>query len=126
MPLTHATLTLVFLGALATGSGCSPGWSQIPRPAPAKLSPDQALQVWRGPNPITIRNVTVGADSVSGSPMDRYPRCDSCRVAIAQSEIDSFRIKPTDSNNNFGAGMTIGLVAGCVIMLLVIKAALGT
>jgi hypothetical protein len=82
------------------------------------------VQVWTGPTAVTLRQVVVGADSVSGVRTDRYPICDSCRVSIAQAEIDSFRIKPVDSANNFGAGMIIGLVSGAVFAWAVLLTAL--
>jgi hypothetical protein len=103
--------------------GCS-GWSLIPRPAPAALDASEVVQVWTGPAPITLRHVVVGADSVSGVRTDRYPICDSCRVSIAQTEIDSFRLKPTDSANNFGTGMILGLVTGAVTAWAVLLASL--
>jgi len=103
--------------------GCA-GWSLIPRPAPAALDARKVVQVWTGSTPITLRHVVVGADSVSGVRIDHYPICDSCRVSIAQAEIDSFRLKPTDSNNNFGTGMIIGLVTGAVTAWAVLLTAL--
>ena len=83
------------------------------------------VQVWTGPTAMTLREVVVGSDSVSGVRTDRYPICDSCRVSIAQTEIDSFRIKPVDSSNNFGSGMLIGLVTGAVVTWAVLLAAWG-
>ena len=74
---------------------------------------------------MTLREVVVGFDSVSGVRTDRYPICDSCRVSIAQTEIDSFRIKPVDSSNNFGTGMIIGLVTGAVVTWAVLLASFG-
>jgi hypothetical protein len=56
---------------------------------------------------------------------DRYPICDSCRVSIAQVEIDSFRMKPVDSSNDFGTGMLIGLVSGAVIAWATLLTAAG-
>jgi hypothetical protein len=103
----------VLVLACLSAPGCA-GWSLIPRPAPAALDARKVVQVWTGPASITVRHVVVGADSVSGVRTDHYPICDSCRVSIAQAEIDSFRLKPTDSNNNFGTGMIIGLVTGAV------------
>jgi hypothetical protein len=115
---------LVLVLACLSVPGCA-GWSAIPRPATAALDAHKELQVWSGPTPITLRHVIVGADSVSGVRTDRYPICDSCRVSIAQAEIDSFRLKPTDSNNNFGTGMIIGLVIGAVTAWAVVLTALG-
>jgi hypothetical protein len=109
-PRARAGLLVLALGCLAT-PGCT-GWSCIPRPAPAALETRQELQIWTGHASITLRHVVVDADSVSGVRADRYPRCDSCRVAIPQAEIDSFRLRPADSNNNFGAGMIVGLATG--------------
>jgi hypothetical protein len=119
----HAGLFVLALACLGT-PGCT-GWSSIPRPAPAVFETRQELQIWTGHELITLRHVVVDADSVSGVRTDRYPRCDSCRVAVAQAEIDSFRLRPTDSNNNFGAGMIIGLVTGAVFAWAVLLTALG-
>ncbi|HEY7027898.1 MAG TPA: hypothetical protein VH438_09850 [Gemmatimonadales bacterium] len=114
---------LVLVLACLVAPGCA-GWSNIPRPAPATLEARKVVQVWTGPTAVTLRQVVVGADSVSGVRTDRYPICDSCRVSIAQAEIDSFRIKPVDSANNFGAGMIIGLVSGAVFAWAVLLTAL--
>ena len=115
---------LVLVLACLSVPGCA-GWSLIPRPAPTALDARNVVQVWTGPTPITLRHVVVGTDSVSGVRTDRYPICDSCRVSIAQAEIDSFRLKPTDSNNNFGTGMILGLVTGAISAWAVVLTAFG-
>ena len=115
---------LVLVLACLVAPGCA-AWSIIPRPAPAELEARKVVQVWTGPTATTLRHVVVGADSVSGVRTDRYPICDSCRVSIAQAEIDSFRIKPVDSANGFGSGMIIGLVSGAVLAWAVLLTAAG-
>ena len=125
VPAAHARAWfLVLVVACLSVPGCA-GWSLIPRPAPAALDARKVVQVWTGPTSITLRHVVVGADSVSGVRTDHYPMCDSCRVSIAQAEIDSFRLRPTDSNNNFGTGMIIGLVTGAVTAWAVLLTGLG-
>ena len=121
----HARVWFLVLVLVCLSVPACAGWSIIPRPAPAELDARKVLQVWTGPTPITLRHVVVGADSVSGVRTDHYPICDSCRVSIAQAEIDSFRLKPTDSNNNFGTGMILGLVTGAITAWAVLLTALG-
>ena len=116
---------LLSIPPLAGIAGCA-GWSQIPRPAPTVLPEAKELQVWRSREAIVLRQVTIGADSVSGVRTDHWPRCDSCRVAVAQAEIDSFRLKPEVSTNPFGSGMVLGLLAGALITFEVFKATGGT
>jgi hypothetical protein len=120
----HARVWSLFLVLACLSVPACAGWSAIPRPAPAALDAHQELQVWTGHESVTLRHVVVSPDSVSGVRTDRYPRCDSCRVAIPQTEIDSFRLRPADSNNNFGAGMIIGLVTGAVVVWAVLLMAL--
>jgi len=124
IPFVRAPLDRLVIVLACLASGCA-GWSTIPRPAPAEFEARKVVQVWTGPTAMTLREVVVGSDSVSGVRTDRYPICDSCRVSIAQTEIDSFRIKPVDSSNNFGSGMLIGLVTGAVVTWAVLLASFG-
>lgn len=60
-------------------------------PPPASFKPRQELEVWQGRKAMTLHGVRIAGDSLTGVPAWKPPACDSCRVAIPVSEIDSIR-----------------------------------
>ena len=52
-----------------------------------------------------LHAVTIRPDSVSGVPFHLQPQCDSCRVVIARSAVDSMRL----GNQERGALRSLGL-----------------
>jgi hypothetical protein len=64
-----------------------------------------------------LHAVTVGPDSVGGVPFLLPPECDSCRVMVARSAVDSMRV----GNQERGAlrSLALGYVAiGAAAVLL--------
>jgi hypothetical protein len=91
--------------------GCTP-WARIPAPAPAALPPTTTLQVWLAGQAIVLREVTVTPDSIRGRPVHSAKPLSAALVAIPRAAVDSVRLLLRDTQNSFGAGALLGLVAG--------------
>jgi hypothetical protein len=63
----------------------------------------------------------VGRDSVSGVPFHLPPECDTCRVAVARSTVDSMRFgnKEQGALKSFGLGYVALVLAALVLYLSV-------
>lgn len=81
----------LLLAVLLLQAACSAGWHRIEPAAPGNLSKRQQVQVWQGGRRFQLHAVRVSADSVSGVPYVQPPDCDSCRVSVARSTVDSLR-----------------------------------
>jgi hypothetical protein len=77
---------------LLTAWGCGAGWHRLadlsPRPLPARTQ----VQIWEGEQVRILHGVTLGRDSIAGVPFTLPPGCDSCRVSLALSGVDSLRV----------------------------------
>ena len=102
MPRTSAVWKLVPLLALAA---CGAGWHRLDDLTPRALSARDQVQLWMGQQTRVLHAVTVRPDSVSGVPFHLPPQCDSCRVVIARSVVDSMRL----GNQEQGALRSLGL-----------------
>ena len=71
--------------------GCS-GWTRLALPSDTTLAPRQQVQVWSGSHARVLHAVRLSRDSLVGVPFEKPPSCDSCRVAIARSDVDSLRV----------------------------------
>jgi hypothetical protein len=71
--------------------GCA-GWTRLALPSDTTLAPRQQVQVWRGSQARVLHAVRLSGDSLVGVPFQKPPSCDSCRVAIARSDVDSLRV----------------------------------
>ena len=93
---------------------------QLPLPVP----PEKRVEVWSKGERYQLHAVTVDADSLRGVRWWHDPKCDSCRVTLARTSVDSVRTLGYDPNNTgaFALMMTpIVFVAAVVIMLQGIK-----
>jgi hypothetical protein len=91
--------------------GCAP-WARIPAPAPAALPPATTLQVWLAGQAIVLREVTVTPDSIRGRTVNSAKATSAALVALPRTAVDSFRLLLRDTQNSFGTGALLGLVAG--------------
>jgi hypothetical protein len=71
--------------------GCA-GWQRVELASDTALATRQQVQVWRGSQARVLHAVRLSADSLVGVPFQKSPSCDSCRVAIARSDVDSLRL----------------------------------
>jgi hypothetical protein len=99
-----------YLAIGAAGSlllqGCGAGWHQSPSVEAKPLAPRQQAQIWHHGTPERWHAIHVAADSVSGISYLQPIECDSCRVALPRSEVDSIRIGDPAA----GLWYTVGLV----------------
>jgi hypothetical protein len=100
--------------------GCAP-WTRIPAPAPDRLPPDTQYQLWRGQRAILLRGVIVDDDSIRGHPAEASGASSTRWLVVSRTEIDSFRMRPPDRQNWFGAGITAGLLAGIAVTAAVLS-----
>ena len=102
MPRIPAVPTLGITLMLAA---CGAGWHRLDDLTPRALPARDQLQLWIGPRTRVLHAVIIGPDSLSGISAHLPPECDSCRVAIARSAVDSMRL----GNQERGALRSLGL-----------------
>lgn len=95
--------TLFF--ALWLGSACGGGWHREELKPERQLPARQQVQLWSGHQTRVLHAVLLGLDSVSGVPFHLPPACDSYRVVVARSAVDSMRL----GNQERGALRSLGL-----------------
>jgi hypothetical protein len=90
-------------------------------PAPASFKPRQELEVWQGREAITLHGVRITGDSLTGVPAWKPPACDSCRVAVPVSAIDS--IRTVDNERAWMLAASLPFVAlGAVAVIFALSA----
>ena len=99
--------------AVLTGvlSACAPGLRSVPVPPAGVLPPGQTLEIWRGSQATTLHAVVVTADSLSGISISQPSSCDSCRMAMPLTAIDSV----LEVNGDKAGMATFGLTAGLIV-----------
>ena len=95
--------------------GCA-GWWRYDLPADTTLDARQGVQVWRDSKPLILHAVRVTEDSLVGVSFYRPVSCDSCRIAMARSEVDSLRLGDPEA----------GAIASWAIPILVVVVIVST
>jgi hypothetical protein len=100
-------------------AGCGAGWQNTalqPGPLPSR----QQGQVWVDGRAHRWHSLVVTTDSLAGVPFTQPPHCDSCRVALPRSSVDSLRLgNPTAGFwKSVGLGMGVAFVGALVICRL--------
>jgi hypothetical protein len=90
---------------LQVATACGAGWRREELGLERRLPSRQQVQLWVGPETRVLHGVIVEPDSLSGVPFHLPPDCDSCRVSVARSAVDSIRL----GNQERGALRSIGL-----------------
>jgi len=62
----------------------------------AKIPPPQQAQLWLGNRDVRLHGLIITADSISGVPYFQSPSCDSCRVTMPRTAVDSVRFGDPD------------------------------
>ena len=109
MILVRVRVAVLGLGLLC---GCG-AWTRVELVSDTTLAPRQQVQVWRGSHKRLLHAVRLKGDSLVGVPFQRPPSCDSCRVAIPRSEVDSLRLGSME-----GAGMAMSAVPFILLAML--------
>src|SRR5512143_637733 len=94
---------------------CGTGWRRPVEIAPGRLRPRQQVQVWRRGEPQRWHAVVIGQDSISGIPFSRPLECDTCRAALALTDVDSIRLGNTVAGFWKSVALGLGgLLAVCI------------
>ena len=81
-------------------SACSSFQAGRPLDAlPLPVPPEKRVEVWVRGERYQLHAVTVDTDSVHGVRWWHDPNCDSCRVTLARSSVDSVRTLAYDSGS---------------------------
>jgi hypothetical protein len=107
------------LGTLLPQAACGAGWHRIEPVAPQSLPERQQIELWQGSHRLQLHAVKLLKDSISGVPYVKPPECDSCRVSMPTSSVDSLRA----GNPTGGFWKTAGLVVAGMLVLTVIGCA---
>ena len=87
---------------------CSAGWHRIEPVAPSSLPERQQVQVWQGRQRLQLHAIRVDHDSVSGVPFQKPTDCDSCRISLPSSSVDSLRAGNPTAAFLKSVGLTLG------------------
>jgi hypothetical protein len=66
-------------------------WSEAKAPAPQAFPAREQVKVWTGNRSVRLQSVRIEAESLSGTPYKDSPTCDSCRVSLPSSAVDSIQ-----------------------------------
>lgn len=89
-------------------------------PTPASFKPRQELEVWRGRAALTLHGVRVAGDSLTGVPIWKPPDCDSCRVSVPVSGIDSIRTMHNERAGMLAASLPF-VALGAVVVIFALS-----
>lgn len=109
------TLAVLLLVGCSTYQAARP-IDQIPLPAAER----ERFEVWSAGKSYQLHSLKSVGDSVQGVPWWKDPTCDSCRVTLARSAVDSVRV-PGFAGNETGAmvlAMTPFVALGALILML--------
>ena len=101
----HRALVILLLLIL---DACSAGWHRIEPAAPSNLATGQQVQVWQGTRRVQLHAVRVSQDSISGVPFQKPADCDSCRISLPSSAVDSLRAGDPTAAFLKSVGLTLG------------------
>ncbi len=95
--------------ALSLVNGCGAGWHREELSPERQLPARQQVQLWLSGETRVLHAVIVNPESVSGVPFQLPPDCDSCRVVVPRSAVDSMRLG--NQERGLLGSMAIGYVA---------------
>jgi hypothetical protein len=118
MPRSSTVRMLVLSLLLAA---CGAGWQRVDHLSPTQLPVRQQVQLWMGGESRVLHAVTLDPRSVSGVPFHLPPECDSCRVVLARSTVDSIRLGSQERGvlRSMGAGYIAMVLAALALRLTI-------
>ena len=108
--------TAGMLALCLTTESCGAGWRLPPGGPPIPLPARQQVQVWMAGSAQQWHAVSITRDSVTGIPYFKPVSCDSCRLGVLATRVDSIRL----GNPVAGFWKTIGLIIGVPFVALLI------
>jgi len=91
MHLVNIRRTRFGLVALSLLCACA-GWERLEVASDTALAPSQQVQVWRGSQVRVLHAVRLIGDSLVGVPFQKPANCETCRLTIPRSDVDSLRL----------------------------------
>jgi len=70
-------------------TGCAFGYARVAEPAGTDTQPEAEVRVWTHGRVLRLHGTTFLLDSITGIPVHDPFECDSCRVGLALTEVDS-------------------------------------
>jgi hypothetical protein len=81
-------------------AGCA-GWRRTQLSEGQRLPPRQQVRVWRHGESRIVHAGLVQHDTLYAVPFTKPPSCDSCRIAIPMSEVDSLQLGNSERTGLF-------------------------
>jgi len=101
----------------ASTTACSAAWRTVRTPWPGTIPPKQQVQVWSGSHVARLHGVQWTPDSLTGVPYRQPLDCDSCRVSLARTDVDSLRFGTSGARGWTGAILVLfGLLVGVAVL----------
>ena len=105
---------------IATLAGCTV-WTSQPVGPGRDLPAWKVMQVWWTQGPRELHAVRIGADSLSGIPVEQPIQCGTCRISIPLAQVDSVRTARTESVGIAAFGVVTGAIAGLMLITLALR-----
>ena len=103
-------------------TGCV-NWSSSRPPTPQTFATREQVRIWADNRTLRLQAVRFEGDSITGIPYQHSPTCDSCRIAIAVSQVDS--IQAGKSPEALAMVLIIGLPAIGLAYIAAIASGMG-
>ncbi len=116
MPLRVILLICI---STAASSGCT-AWHRRDTALDQLPTPATRVQIWAHGHAYDLHGLVLRSDSVFGIPYWKPASCDSCRIGIPRSDVDSARVR----QESYGRNREL-LVAGFLITVGALLVALG-
>ena len=113
-PVVRAGIACLFGGAILLG-GCASSPKPVSAAPSRALSPRDRVQVWSGRGSQVLHAVRFTDASVSGVPYLQPPECDSCRVSLTLSAVDSMKTVPGEGNAIAGVLAPVAVLVGVIV-----------
>jgi hypothetical protein len=89
--MRRRALAVLEILTLTLATSCA-GWRRTQLSEGQRLPPRQQVQVWRHGDSRIVHAGLVQHDTLYAVPFTKPPGCDSCRIAIPMSEVDSLQL----------------------------------
>jgi hypothetical protein len=122
--MRHRTAAALGLLTLALAAGCA-GWHRTQLSEGQRLPPRQQVRVWQHGDSRIVHAGLVRHDTLFAVPFTKPPGCDSCRIAIPMSEVDSLEFGNSERTGVFVVLLPFALAMGFLIAISIIYGGYG-
>lgn len=99
--MRHST-HLVMGVLLVVAAGCHAPWQREEMIIPGDLPREQLIDIWSGDTVVRWHAAVYTPDSITGIPATLPATCDSCRIALPRSAVDSIYVSPVKVSRTDG------------------------